>query len=393
MNGNRFRRTIPPLFLFFVVTLASGCNSVRHEAGSAGLPPTSEAARTLRVGWVYDRPAHRADNRTGRNCWGVYWREILEELGLEADELSPATLGDPGRLSRYDTIILEGSLAGELTERHRASLAKWVDGGGTLIASAVEGLNDLSGNRAIGRLPQPEGEFSCAATFELRPHPLTREIHSPLQPNQRLLAFSGVRLIQPESSVELARLYDPSGRDTACAAVTERRIGKGRIFSFAFSVAQTMWVLHQGRPVDRDYDGDKYLRRSDAIVIRPHSIEVGYADELLFLLQNLVATQPHPFVHQLPPTAEGEIPDALFHWGGDDEGDRTGVALRASNWMKERGLPYHVNAMPWPGGKFGLSAEDARQIRENGHEVSIHFNFIDDFKTNSNFTRDRKSVV
>src|SRR6185503_16551771 len=126
---------------------------------------------------------------------------------------------------------LEGSLAGELTERQHTALAKWVGDGGTVIASAVEGLDDLSGNRSVGRLPQPEGEFSCAATFALRPHPLTREIHSPLQPNQRLLAFSGIRLIQPDSSVELARLFDPSGRDTGFAAVTERRIGKGRVFS------------------------------------------------------------------------------------------------------------------------------------------------------------------
>jgi hypothetical protein len=249
-------------------------------------------------------------------------------------------------------------------------------------------LDELAGNRSAGRLPQPEGEFSCAATFALRPHPITREIHSPLQPNQPLLVFSEAHLVSPHSSVELARLYDPAGHDTGCAAVTARRVGKGRVFSFAFSVAQTMWVLHQGRPADRDYDGDNYLRRSDSIVIRPHSIEVGYADELLFLLQNMIGTQPHPFVHQLPPTAEGDIPDALFHWGGDDEGDRTGIALRASNWMKERGLPYHVNAMPWPGGKFGLSAADARRIGDNGHEVSIHFNFIDDFKPGSAFSRE-----
>jgi hypothetical protein len=90
-------------------------------------------------------------------------------------------------------------------------------------------------------------------------------------------------------------------------------------------------------------------------------------------------------VHQLPPTPAGDIPAALFHWGGDDEGDRTGLALRASNWMKERGLPYHINAMPWPGGRFGLKAEEARRIRENGHDVSIHFNFIDAFPTGSGF--------
>jgi hypothetical protein len=356
--------------------------------------PTA-ASPTLRVGWVYDRGSHVAANRAGRNCWGVYLREILDELGLAAEEIAPAALKSTEKLSRYSTVLLEGAMAGRLAKPQQDALTKWVKGGGTLIASAADGLDELAGNRPSGRLPQPEGEFSCTATFAFRPHPLTRDLHSHLQPDQCLLVFSEVRLVRPERSIELARLYERAhstssgqvGRDTGCAAVTERQVGQGRVFSIAFSVAQTMWVLHQGRPVNRDYDGDKYLRRSDSIVIRPHSIEVGYADELLFLLQNMISAQPHPFVHQLPPTAEGGIPDALFHWGGDDEGDRTGIALRASNWMKERGLPYHINAMPWPGGKFGLTAEDARRIRDNGHEVSIHFNFIDDFQPGSGFAR------
>src|SRR4029434_2738102 len=100
--------------------------------------------------------------------------------------------------------------------------------------------------------------------------------------------------MRSETSTELARLYDLNGDDTGYAAVTQRELGTGSVFTFAFSVAHTMCVLDQGRPVDQDYGGDKYLRRSDAIVIRPHSIEVGYPDELLFLLGNMMGTTPHP---------------------------------------------------------------------------------------------------
>jgi hypothetical protein len=199
--------------------------------------------------------------------------------------------------------------------------------------------------------------------------------------------------------VELARLYDRDGHDTGNAAVTARELGKGRVFYFAFGLPQTMWVLHQGRPVDRDYDGDDKLRSADGLVIKPHSMEVAYADELLFLLQNMIGTQLHPFVHQLPPippstlsngTERGadRIPDALFFWGGDDEGSTEGIQLVASNWMKQRGLPYHINALPRKDGKFGLSVEDAKKIRANGHEISLHYNFIDGFAPRAGFTRE-----
>jgi hypothetical protein len=343
-------------------------------------------SKQLRLAYLYDPDLHAAANGAGRNYWDVYIGEILDQLGLRAEAIARQTLEDAEHLSQYATLLI-----GNLPRWGRAArdnLHEWVRGGGTLIAFATEGLHDLFGNRCVGRVRQPKDEFTCAATFALKPHPLAREIHSPLQPKQHLLIFSDALKVQSEESVELAQMFDLRGRDMDCAAVTARRVGKGRAFYFAFSVPQTMWVLHQGRPIDRDYDGDHYLRRSDAIVIRPHSIEVAYADEILFLLQNMIGVQPHPFVHQLPPTPDGNVPDALFFWGGDDEGDIAGIQLRASNWMKERGLPYHINAMPRSDGKFGLSRADAQKIRANGHEISLHFNYIDNFPPGAGFTRE-----
>jgi hypothetical protein len=342
--------------------------------------------KQLRIAYLYDPDFHAAANDAGRNDWDVYIGEILDQLGLRGEEISCEALEDVEQLSQYATILI--SNLPRWGRAARDNLRQWALGGGTLIAFATEGLHDLFGNRCVGRVRQPNDEFTCAATFALKPHPLTREIHSPLQPQQRLLIFSDALKIQPEKSIELARLFDLRGRDTGCAAVTARRIGKGRAFYFAFNVPQTMWALHQGRPIDRDYDGDNYLRRSDAIVIRPHSIEVAYADEILFLLQNMMGAQPHPFIHQLPPTPDGNVPDALFFWGGDDEGDIAGIQLRASNWMKERGLPYHINAMPRSDGKFGLGLADAQKIWANGHEISLHFNYIDNFPQGAGFIRE-----
>ncbi len=381
-----------------LLVLAMACWTATHlvplgvgfvaNSARAAEPEGATAPRQLRTAYLYDAAAHARANRNGRNHWDLYLREILDELGLRADEVGLDLLADAGRLDRYATLLVGGLSAEPLPQTTRDNLDRWVQGGGTLILFATEGLHELCGNRPQDSMQQPDSQFACTATFELQPHALTRDIHSTVQPEQRLLVFSDVRKVRADRSVELARLFDLQGHDTECAAVTARQLGKGNVFYFAFSVPQTMWVLHQGRPVDRDYDGDNILRRSDAIVIRPHSIEVAYADEILFLLQNMIAVQPSAFVHQLPPDPEGNIPDALFHWGGDDEGSTDGIQLFASNWMKAHGLPYHINAMPRADGTFGLTIEDARRIKDNGHEISLHFNFIDGFAKGTGFTRD-----
>ena len=320
----------------------------------------------------------------------MYIREILDELGLRAEEVEPAVLRDPERLGRYATLLVGNLAAEDIPSEARGNFDRWVRGGGTFVAFSTAGIDDLCGNRRVGAVRQAGDEFTCAAALALTPHPLTQGIHSPLQPDQHLLVFSDAHQVRPERSFELARLYDTRGEDTGYAAVTGRQLGEGRVFYFAFSVPQTVWVLHQGRPVDRDYDGDTRLRRSDAIVIRPHAIEVAYADELLFLLQNMIAVATAPF----PPPAPARlacrrrrveedgapwIPDAVFFWGGDDEASTQGIQLTASNWMREHGLPYHINAMATKEGKFGLSVEDARKIRANGHEIAPHFNFVEGF--------------
>ena len=354
------------------------------------------AVRALRMAFVHDSQQHAAAGPAERNHWDVYLREILDQLGARAEEVSPAVLHDPEGLKAYATILLGNLSAETLSAQARNNLHAWIRGGGTLVAFSTPGIDDICGNRHMGKLDQTPDPFTCTASFALKPHRLTAEVHSPLHPDQRLLIFSDAQKVKAEESSELARLYDLHGEDTGYAAVTARQLEQGHAFYFAFSVPQTMWVLHQGRPVDRDYDGDNMLRHSDAIVIRPHSIEVAYADELLFLLQNMIATHSHPLIHQLPPLpsdasdgehGKGRVPDALFYWGGDDEGSIDGIQLAASDWMKQHALPYHINAMIGKSGQFGLSVEDAEKIRANGHEIAPHFNFMRGFPATAGFTR------
>jgi hypothetical protein len=76
----------------------------------------------------------------------------------------------------------------------------------------------------------------------------------------------------------------------------------------------------------------------------------------------------------------------MFYWGGDDEAAK-GTQVWASNWMKEKGLPYHINIMRNSNGEFTVTPEEARTIQSNGHECSLHYNFIDNFGTFA-FTED-----
>jgi hypothetical protein len=241
-----------------------------------------------------------------------------------------------------------------------------------LIGLGTEGLDELFGVADAGRRQPPEGDpFAAAATLNLGEHRWTEGVHSGWRPEQALLAFGRVRELQAGDCQVLAKLCDGG------AAITARQVGEGWASLFAFDLAHTMWALQQGRPVTADLDGDGYLRLSDAMVTRGNEMAVLYSDELLFVLRNLVAQSGLPLKHALPPTTGGDIPGALFFWGGDDEGLEE-AQLFSSEFMRERGLPYHINAMPDPEGRFALTKAEFDQIRANGHEVSLHYNFIDD---------------
>ena len=328
---------------------------------------------TYQTAYIHDSERRTQQNKKGRNYWYEYVREILAQMGVGARPVSSHGVEDGSGLDGI-RIVMAGDLRdGQVTEEMSASLDAWVLAGGTLVGFASEGLDALFGNAYVSTTHQVD-DFSPSGYFDLRPHPLTSEVHSYLHPSQRLMIFSEIRSVRPVDSVEISRLYGCNGRDTFRPAITARQHGSGTACYFAFDVPKTVWVLHEGRPILADYDGDGMYRTSDKVVIGANDPEVLYADEILFLLQNIMARTPQPFIHQIPPVG-GTMPDALFHWGGDDEG-RAGSQLFSSNWMKSRGLPFHINLMPNPDGQFALTAEEAKAIEANDHELSLHINLF-----------------
>ena len=325
--------------------------------------------RRLRAGYTFDASAKR---RVNANYWWAYIAEILERLGLCADAISVSDL--PHQLDSLSLLFLGGVDAAPMA----GDLERWVQSGGVLIACNQSYLDGLAGNRFAESVPQRNGEFSIGGELTLRETEFSSGIHSPRHPDKPLLAASALRLVDPIDSLVVAE----SGGH---AVVTARKLGGGWVFYIGFDIAQTFWVIQQGRRIDRDHDGDGYWRTPDAIVIGQYEAEVAYTDELLFLLQNMVSVQPFPLIHRLPPSGEC-IPDALFYYGGDDEG-LVGDQLPAARFMAEHGLPYHINCMANDKG-FGIGPEEIAELDRLGTDLSLHYNFIDGFEHPGGFTRD-----
>ena len=329
--------------------------------------------RRLAAAWLRDEEAHRRANSEGRNYWDLYIAELCAQMGLSADVIGRDQLATPGTLSRYSCLLL-----GALEDRppsmpERQALGDWLEQGGLLIGFNTRGLDGLFGIAPADLPPVPDNPFAQSACVVLGEHRLCQGIRPALHPEQPLLAFGELRPAKVVDAEVVARLV---GLDRQCdlgAAVTCRQAGRGWAVYFGFALPHTLWALHQGRPVDRDWDGDGYFRTGDIFVIGDNEIEVPYADHLVWLVENVVALSRLPLIYALPP-ANDRAATALFYWAGDDE-FAAGDQVRASDFMRSLGLPYHINIM-YKQGDFSLSPQEGEHIRANGHDYSLHYNFV-----------------
>lgn len=314
----------------------------------------------LAAAYVVDPELRAQCNEQGRNYWWAYISEINDRLGLNAEPVDVQSL--PTRLQEFAVLIVGGTNQ----SLPRRELDAWVRAGGVLIGSACEGLDALFGVEPESKVLQTGGEFSISGEVRLRESPFTTDIGSPLLPNSSVLAASDIRLLRSTDCEVLAECRE-------MPVITAREHGRGWAFYFGFDLGQTFWVIQQGRPVDRDWDGDGMWRTVDMVVTGGYPQDVPYTDEMLFILQNMVSVVPVPLVHQLPHEA-GRIPDYVLYFSGDDEG-LTDDQIPAAEFMASRGLPYHINCMAQDG-KFGLDSGQICRLREIGTELSLHYNYF-----------------
>jgi hypothetical protein len=324
-----------------------------------------------KVAWLYDQKRHEAANGAGRNYWPIYTAEILDWLGVPAEVLSPQDMQNAELLAGVSVLFL-GRDAAESLGGFESALEPWVRSGGLLVGFLPVGLEGLFGVRPRGMHPQGDNPFATNTTFGWEPTAWTRGIGSPLKPCEPLPVVSDRMLLKRVVAPRAKAL----GASSEGPAVVYRRMGRGATLYFAFDPAQTAWAVRQGRPVVADYDGDGWpYRLTDGMVTGMRLVKGLVVDEVLFLLERILAGSGVASIDRLPPV-DGQPADMLLYWTGDDEGQNAGQQIFASDFMKSRGLPYHVNVMPKGGKEFGLSVEDASKILANGHELSVHFDFV-----------------
>ncbi len=328
------------------------------------------------LAYVYDETLQKEANRQGRNYWEIYIREILDMLGARGQQLSLTDLEDSQKLNEIKTLILGHQSGAHLTPKIIDRLTRWTQEGGILIGFAPKGLDSVFGITPGSVLSQKPEDCTLTGYFDLRPHDITHEIHPFLSLDQKLLIFSDIQCVQADdTAIELGRLFDPSDRDLECPAILWRPYGKGYAGFFAFDVAKTVWLLHQGRPLDPPAEGSAHQGSKDMQIMGANSRKIPYADEICFVLQNMLAQNPQPFIHQIPPE-NGRVPDALLYYGGDEYQGPTELSLKASDWMKDKGLGYHINMEE----RHPATAQEVKHILDNDHEVSMYYDLLRDGK-------------
>ncbi len=337
------------------------------------------------AGLLYDDDLRAEANAAGHNYWPVYYKEILKRMGLPYVAVSGREL-NAADLAQYKVLLLPPLPEGYLTSAQVEALSDWVTAGGLLVGFATPGLEELFGIVVEGVIGQMGDEFTPSACIRLCDEEFNAALLTAYERDTALPVPAPMQRISAPGCRELARLLSFFEQDLHQPAVTYRSVGEGAACYWAFDLAQCTWAMQQGRPAWEDFDGDGKLRTLDMVTIRPWSGEVPYADLMMFALRRIIAEHGGVFLHQLPPTSDGLIPDAVFHWGGDDEG-ATEVQIPAAEFMANMGLPYHINIMAAPVGTHQLPKSRFDRLKELGCETSIHFNFIEGFEHPYAFTK------
>jgi len=321
------------------------------------------------LGFLFDSKLQEELNRQGRNYWDIYIEEILRLLGTRAEKIPPATISAGNKLAKLGVLIVGRQTSEQLDGAGRAAIGEWVRDGGTLIGFGISNMDEVFGVSRKHLLAQEPDEYTVSGKFDLRPHAITHEIHPSQFSEQRLLIVSDIQQVVLGGAFELARLYDTNGNDLIFPVITWNRFGSGFAGYFAFDVAQTVWLLHQGRPIPLDVEQTRnYPRVYDLLsIIGDNSRKIPYADEICFLVQNMIAQKNIPFVHQVPPK-EGKVADALLYWGGDEYVGPTELSLNSSDWLASKGIGYHINIQAE---NHPMTEEEFKHIVvDNGHEIS-----------------------
>lgn len=344
------------------------------------------------VAYVRDARQEKACQTAGCNYYDAYWEEIANELGVSA-VCYQSVAECCASLEKHKIVFLGAVCA---TEQEKEALNRFCANGGILVGSLAEGMDSLFGVVGLCVHPEADDEYTVQA-YAGWDEVGAAYLPPDLKRNVTLPVISRYRECSVAQDVEALLFFLPptsfavgGGKNSGVPLFTVRQIGKGKAFYFAFSLTQTLCNLHQGRPVDRDWDRDGFYRTGDQITLTQcQDLTIAYGDLYLSMLETILDEAGIPSVWKLPPTETGDITELVLHFGGDDEYDHTNVQLPAAERMYNLGLPYHLNLLP--GGKLGsgeefaVTKEEYQRLKDLNCERSIHFDF---FKPRTFFTEE-----
>ncbi|MDD4774123.1 MAG: hypothetical protein PHZ09_11085 [Eubacteriales bacterium] len=307
----------------------------------------------MAVYYLFDDTKRKDANEECRNYWYCYITELLDRLGVTAQQLP-----DADRRFRKGDVLFTGP--GALADADREHIAR--SKGLILIGLATQNADDLFGIRTGEIIPQPDGEFSINGFFRMRDG-----AYLPVDRNDYPLpVVSPVTVVKTNGARTLAYIdFDPG-----------LTVFNGAYY-FAFDLTQTLWTCSAGKPVYDGQNGFDIGRVCDTrIVPLDYDTEIAFCDRYLYIIQTIFARVGYPMIHRLPPMKDGAIPDLLLFFGGDDDATNGVMNLQASGIMHERGLPYHMNLMPDINGNFVTTPEEFEIIRSRGHELALHYDFV-----------------
>lgn len=150
-------------------------------------------------------------------------------------------------------------------------------------------------------------------------------------------------------------------------------IRRGKHYEFLFDLPATLWFSGDGF---MEMQNDPYFPVGRTPDWRPlpngRYGTLPYNDLLLLELERLLHSLGVCTIYRLPPMENGEVPDLVLHFSGDDDCCSATINRNAAARMKEVGFPYHINAMPNGLGQFIFDRDVLAELNQNGCELGLH---------------------
>ena len=152
-------------------------------------------------------------------------------------------------------------------------------------------------------------------------------------------------------------------------------VGGENLYEFTFDLAGSVWFSGDGFVSESPSDYFFIGRTPDTRPIKTHSATIPYNDMLLSVLEDILSSFGAFSLFRLPPSKDGNAPDLVINFSGDDDCTSKDFNLEAALTMENYGFPYHINAMPLEGDFFVMDKSEFDEIRSHGCEFALHTDF------------------